>query len=377
MECSKEKLLWYAWSKKEGIGYKETANLLSYYGSIEATLSVKSKEIESLEWLSDAGKGAILKGIDLEKEYELYERMIKKGVNFVIQEDENYPKRLLSMYDPPWFLYFVGELPENKFPSIAIIGARECSAYGSEAARRLAKDLAINKIQVVSGLAKGVDGYAHRGALEGDGKTFGVIGSGVNICYPRENYQLYHDVENQGGILSEYPMGSPALPFHFPMRNRIIAGLSDGILVVEAKEKSGTLITVDCGLEQGKDIYALPGKMTDELSIGCNRLIQNGAKLIQSSNDIIDELVDKYPFLKQKKKKSKQVSMLFENQVSGEEKLVLMKLGYEPIHFEQLLMETGLDTVKLMEVVLVLQMKGLVKEIGAHYYILQTLFVHS
>lgn len=377
MECSKQKLLWFAWSKKEDIGYKETANLLNYYGSIEEILKVKSKEIKSLEWLSDSAKVAILKDIDLEKENELYEKMIKKGVNFVIQEDVNYPKRLINMYDPPWFLYYVGELPENDYPSVAIIGARACSAYGSEAARNLAKDLAKNKIQVISGLAKGVDGYAHRGAIEGKGKTFGVIGSGVNICYPRENYQLYHDVENQGGILSEYPMGSPALPFHFPMRNRIIAGLSDGILVVEAKEKSGTLITVDCGLEQGKDIYALPGKMTDELSIGCNKLIQNGAKLIQSTNDIIEELIDLYPFLKQNKKKSKQVSMLFENQVSGEEKLVLMKLGYEPIHFEQLLIETGLDTTKLMEVVFVLQMKGLIKEIAAHYYIVQTLFMHS
>lgn len=376
MECSREKLLWYAWSKKEDIGYKETANLLAYYGSIDAVLTVKAEEIETLEWLSDSAKAAILEGIDLDKEYKSYEKMIDKGINFVIQEDANYPKRLLSMYDPPWFLYYVGELPEDNLPSIAVIGARNCSAYGSEVARKLAKELAMNKIQVVSGLAKGIDGYAHRGAMEGKGKTYGVIGCGVNICYPRENYQLFHEVEFQGGILSEYPLGSPALAFHFPVRNRIIAGLSDGILVVEAKEKSGTLITVDCGLEQGKDIYALPGKITDELSIGCNRLIQNGAKLIQSINDIIDELVERYPFLKQNNKKSKQVSMVFENQVTNEEKLVLTKLGYEPIHFEQLLVDTGLDTVKLMEVVFVLQMKGLVKEIAGRYYILQTLFVH-
>ncbi|WP_455714400.1 DNA-processing protein DprA [Anaerosporobacter sp.] len=377
MECSKQKLLWYAWSKKEDVGYKETTNLLTYYGSIEAVLAVKAEEMQSLEWLSDSAKVAILEGIDLEKEYNLYEKMMKKGINFVIQEDINYPKRLLSMYDPPWFLYYVGELPEDDLPSVAIIGARACSTYGSEAARKFAKELAMNKIQIISGLAKGVDGYAHRGALEGKGKTFGVIGSGVNICYPRENYQLFHDVECEGGILSEYPLGSPALAFHFPVRNRIIAGLSDGILVVEAKEKSGTLITVDCGLEQGKDIYALPGKITDELSIGCNRLIQNGAKLIQSTNDIVEELVERYPFLKQNKKKSKQVSMLFENQVTAEEKLVLMKLGYEPIHFEQLLINTGLNTVKLMEIIFMLQMKGLIKEIATQYYILQTLFVHS
>lgn len=377
MECSKQKLLWYAWSKRENIGYKETANLLDCYGSIEAVFAVDADEINSLEWLSDSTKVAILEGIDLDKEYKLYEKLINKDVHFVIQEDTNYPKRLLNMYDPPRFLYYLGELPDENLPTIAIIGARACSAYGAQVARTLAKELAMNKIQVISGLAKGVDGYAHRGALEGRGKTFGVIGSGVNICYPRENYQLYHDVEYQGGILSEYPLGSPALAFHFPVRNRIIAGLSDGILVVEAKEKSGTLITVDSGLEQGKDIYALPGKITDQLSIGCNRLIQNGAKLVQSSSDIIDELANRYPFLKEKDKKSMQESMVFENQVTSEEKLVLMKLSYEPVHFEKLLIDTGLDTVKLMEVVFVLQMKGLIKEISAQYYILHTLFVHS
>jgi DNA processing protein len=376
MVCTSEKLLWYAWSKKEDIGYKETANLLSYYGSIEAVLTVKAKEIQSVEWLSDSAKVSILEGINLEKEYILYERMIDKGTNFVIQGDANYPKRLLSMYDPPWFLYYVGELPDDNLPSVAVIGARSCSAYGSEVACKLAKELAVNKIQVISGLAKGIDGYAHKGAIQGEGKTYGVIGSGVNICYPRENYQLFHDVECQGGIISEYPIGSPALAFHFPMRNRIIAGLSDGILVVEAKKKSGTLITVDCGLEQGKDIYALPGKITDELSIGCNRLIQNGAKLIQSTNDIIEELVERYPYLKPKKKKSKQVSMLFEDQLTSEEKQVLEKLDYEPIHFEQLLVDTGLDTAKLMEIVFGLQMKGLVKEVAGRYYVLQTFFVH-
>ncbi|WP_310603299.1 DNA-processing protein DprA [Anaerosporobacter sp.] len=376
MECSKQKLLWYAWSKKEGIGYKETAKLLSYYGTIEAVFTVDKDEISAIEWLSDSAKEAILKGADLEEEYRLYEKMIAKDIHFVIQEEEKYPRRLLNMYDPPWFLYYAGELPKEDLPSIAIIGARACSAYGMEAARKLAKELAMNKVQVISGLAKGVDGYAHRGALEGEGKTFGVIGSGLNICYPRENYQLFHDVEMCGGILSEYPMGSPALAFHFPVRNRIIAGLSDGILVVEAKEKSGTLITVDCGLEQGKDIYALPGKITDVLSRGCNQLIQNGAKLIQSADDIIMELTERYPFLRAKKS-SDQISILFENQVTSEEKMVLMKLGYEPIHFEKLLMDTGFDTAKLMEVMFHLQRKNLVQEVSSQYYVLQTLFLHS
>lgn len=377
MICTKQQLLWYAWSKKENIGYKETANLIEYYGSIEAVLRLEADEINSIEWISDSVKTTLLEGIDLDKEYKLYEKLINKDIHFVIKDDVNYPKRLLNMYDPPWYLYYLGELPDENLPTIAIIGARGCSSYGSEAARKLAKELAMNKIQVISGLAKGVDGYAHRGALEGKGKTYGVIGSGVNICYPRENFQLFHDIEYQGGIISEYPLDSPALAFHFPVRNRIIAGLSDGILVVEAKEKSGTLITVDCGLEQGKDIYALPGKISDPLSMGCNRLIQNGAKLIQSANDIIDELVERYPFLNKKGKNKRQESILFEDQVTSEEKLVLMKLGYEPVHFEQLLIDTGLETVKLMEVVFVLQTKGLIKEVSAQYYILHTLFAYS
>lgn len=369
MNISLAKILWYAWSKKENIGYRETANLILTYGSIEEIVRVSFEEIEALGFLSEAAKQDIAIKIDVDRERKEYEGLKEKGIHFLIQTDEQYPERFRKMYDPPWFIYYRGELPKDDLPSVAIIGARNCTNYGADIARKLAIELAKNQIQIISGLARGVDGCAHRGALDGDGKTYGVIGCGVDICYPRENYQLFHDMSLQGGIISEYPIGSKALPFHFPIRNRLIAALSDGILVVEAKEKSGTFITVDCGLEQGKDIYAIPGKATDLLSRGCNLLIQNGARLVLSTDDILEELSNHFPHL-QKNGVGKQLGLPLHQDISEQESIVLKYISYEPIHMERLLEETGLETTNLMEIIYSLQVKGLLEEVSSQYFVL-------
>ena len=212
------------------------------------------------------------------------------GIRMVERGERDYPARLLEIPDPPERLYVLGRLPEEKVPSVAIIGARECSEYGSYVAARLGECMGRNGIQVISGMARGIDGIGQTAALDAGGSSFAVLGSGVDVCYPARNRRLYERLRERGGVLSEYPPGTPALSRNFPPRNRIVSGLADAVVVVEAREKSGTLITVDMALEQGKEVYAVPGRVTDALSSGCNRLVKLGAAVLLDPEELTEEL---------------------------------------------------------------------------------------
>lgn len=212
------------------------------------------------------------------------------GIRMVERGERDYPARLLEIPDPPERLYVLGKLPEEKVPSVAIIGARECSEYGNYVAARLGECMGRNGIQVISGMARGIDGIGQTAALDAGGSSFAVLGSGVDVCYPARNRRLYERLRERGGVLSEYPPGTPALSRNFPPRNRIVSGLADAVVVVEAREKSGTLITVDMALEQGKEVYAVPGRVTDALSSGCNRLVKLGAAMLLDPEELAEEL---------------------------------------------------------------------------------------
>ena len=202
--------------------------------------------------------------------------------------DENYPELLKQIYDPPKCLYVMGNLEILNTPSIAIVGCREASEYGKKAATYFSYNLAKQGITIVSGLAKGIDSYSHIGALQAKGKTIAIIGSGLDIIYPKENEQLAKKIIEQGGaIISEYPLGTRPTQDHFPARNRIISGLSKAVLVVEAKEKSGSLITADFAMEQGKEVYAVPGNINSINSVGTNNLIKDGAIPVSNFSDIL------------------------------------------------------------------------------------------
>lgn len=226
-------------------------------------------------------------GILQRKEKELRE-LERRGISFYSLEDLAYPDRLRKIPDPPYGLFVKGRLPDPTRPSVAIIGARMASAYGREQARRFAKELAENGIQIVSGMARGIDGIAGRAAFEGGGVSFAVLGSGVDVCYPKENYSLYERSIRDGGVISEYPPGMQPVANFFPARNRIISGLAEVLLVIEARAHSGTLITVDMALEQGKEVFALPGRVSDALSYGCNRLIKQGAGVAMDPCDLLE-----------------------------------------------------------------------------------------
>lgn len=215
---------------------------------------------------------------------------MREQERYIRRTDEEFPEKLRQIKNPPEGIYVRGQLPAEDKPTVAIIGARRCSTYGREMAEWFAGELAAAGVQVVSGMAAGVDGIAQRASLRAGGRSFGVLGCGTDICYPTDNRDLYETLQKCGGILSEYAPGTPPDAFHFPMRNRIISGISDAVLVVEAKERSGTLITVDFALEQGREVFVLPGRITDSLSAGCNRLLRQGAGIALSPKDILEEM---------------------------------------------------------------------------------------
>lgn len=276
-----------------GVGRKTIKYLLSKKGTPEAVYHMSQKESECLFDAMRVKSKLAERIIDSKKDWNIeraYENLKEKGIRFTCLGDEKYPGRLAQIPDAPYGLYFQGKLLTEERPSVAIIGARNCSEYGRRMAQHYGRELAAAGVQIISGMARGIDGISQKAALDAEGFSLGVLGCGVDICYPAENRELYEMLCKQGGICSEYPPGTEPKNSLFPPRNRIISGLSDIVLVIEAKNRSGTLITVDMALEQGREVYALPGRVTDALSEGCNRLIQQGAAVAFSAEDMIRSL---------------------------------------------------------------------------------------
>lgn len=277
-------------------------------------------------------------------------------------EDENYPARLKNYEQMPEVLYVKGRLPSENKKTVAIVGARVCSRYGASWAYTFAKELASCSVQIISGLAKGIDASAHRGALDAGGSTFAIMGCGADICYPTQNEALYRIMaEEQGGILSEFSPGTPPYAGNFPRRNRIISALSDLTLIIEAKKQSGSLITAGYALEQGKTVYALPGMVGDALSEGCNRLIADGAGIADSVESIFGEL----QILENERKDLRSKSQI---SLASEEKMVYSCLDLQPKNIEELFQEIPMNPKKVTEILLKLELDGLVEEPVKNYY---------
>ena len=271
----------------EGVGNRTIEKLIKHAGSPKAVYGMPEQEMAEI---IPAGKAAALaeagrRGDVLEK----YREMEERGIHFYSPWHPRYPGRLRNIPDRPYGIYVEGELPEEEVPSVAIIGARQCSGYGRLMAQLCGRELAEAGIHVVSGMARGIDGISQRAALEAGGKTYAVLGSGTDICYPMENRSIYKRAKENGAVISEYPPGTPPSPRLFPRRNRIISGLADLVLIIEARQRSGTLITADMALEQGKDVYVVPGRLTDDLSQGCHQMLKQGAGLFTSVKDMLEE----------------------------------------------------------------------------------------
>ncbi|MBR3040795.1 MAG: DNA-processing protein DprA [Lachnospiraceae bacterium] len=277
-----------------GIGSKSLKRLYAETGSVEGILQLTEQRITEL--IKKEELTPILNEYRSDKK-ALFERMRKyrktqeeKGIHFVSIGEEAYPKRLRELIDAPFGIYYMGSLPEEDTPTVSIIGARECSEYGKKAAELFGKTLAGYGVSIISGMARGIDGISQSAALSVGGKSYGILGCGVDVVYPKENLKLYEALKKNGGVISEFLPGQEPKGNFFPMRNRIISGLADVLLVVEARQKSGTYITVCQALEQGKEIFAVPGRITDGLSDGCNRLIAQGAGIASDPMMILDAL---------------------------------------------------------------------------------------
>ena len=291
----KEEISYQYWLHNiPGVGGRTIEKILEEFGSARKAYFAGPDVLRSM--IRGKGKEDLdnfMKSWDVERKYE---QLRQKKILFISREDPRYPLRLKLLENPPYAIYCIGHLPEEQIPSAAVVGARECSEYGSSMARAFAGKLAQAGVAVISGMARGIDGIAQQAALEAGGKTYAVLGNGVDVCYPVSNRKLYQEIlESGGGILSPFPPGSQPVKRQFPERNRIVAGLSDLLLVVEARLKSGTWITVDMALEQGREVYAVPGRITDRLSDGCNKLVREGALVFLSPRDFMEGLRHSFP----------------------------------------------------------------------------------
>lgn len=325
---------------------------------------------------------------------ELEERMEEKGVRILWHDDRNFPSDLKEEANCPYCLFYRGEFPDAHHYPIGIVGARICSCYGEKYAVRIGQEAAKMDMYVISGLALGIDAMGQRGALDAGGRTFAVLGSGPDICYPKSNRGLYEDIiSGGGGILSEFPPGTAPAPWRFPMRNRIISALSRSLIVVEARRRSGSLITADMAMELGRDVYALPGPLDSALSEGCNRLIRQGADAIVSINDLMDDLrraQEKYLYYKKTAadivkadgKEETDTLTTGKNTVQmtgtgkGQEKklervenMVYSCLCLYPKSVHIIIEETGLTVTEVLRGLVSLEMDGLIREVGKHTYI--------
>ena len=270
----------------EGIGKKTIDILTQNFGTPKEIYNASDHQLA--RFLTQKQMQVFRKARAEQEPGRMYEALIKNNIRFIPRESTLFPEKLREIPDAPYAIYVKGKLPEQHTPTIAIIGARLCSEYGRYMARVFGQELGSMGFQVISGMAMGIDGISERAALQAGGTSFSVLGCGVDICYPLENSDLYELCIQKGGLISEYPPGVAPRPQLFPPRNRIISGLADAVLVIEARAKSGTLITVDMALEQGREVYVLPGRVTDRLSDGCNSLLKQGALIATCAADIAE-----------------------------------------------------------------------------------------
>jgi DNA processing protein len=345
----------------DGIGVEKMNRLLKIFHTPEEIFSASEERLRSVRGIGEKELQSLLESrecCDIAAARRELEQYNMKCFPYL---SASYPAALKEIYAPPKRIFCCGELP-GEATTLAVVGARNCSHYGKEVARTFSHHLAAHGIGIISGMARGIDGWAHQGALEGGGKTYAVLGNSAEICYPLEHIRLYQSIRKRGGILSEYPPGTKAMPGFFPMRNRIISALSTGILVVEAREKSGSLITVEHALEQGKDVFVIPGRVGDELSVGCNNLIKQGAVPITSPEEILEFYGEIY-------KNGKENFRNFNIFLESREKMVYASLSLEPKHLNVLAEELEMESAEVMRSLLLLMKNHMIQEIGTHYYI--------
>lgn len=352
---------WVGFSKVPGIGPARLRALLDYYGDIVLAWQANPGELRAIGLDKRSVENLVKVRNEFNPEEEL-EKLSRFNVSVLTWDSPAYPKLLQSISDSPPTLYVRGTLTAEDEWAIAVVGTRQATSYGKECTRLIVSGLARNGITIVSGLAYGIDTEAHQTALNTGGRTIAVLGCGVDIIYPADNKKLGQAIIERGALVSEYPLGTNPESGNFPRRNRIISGLSLGVLFVEGTIQSGARITTDYALEQGREVFAVPGSILRESGSGANYLIQNGAKLVTGVNDILEELN-----LTMVTQHVEARAVIPENEVEAK---LLKQLSLEPVHVDDLGQLTGLNAAEVAGALMLMELKGLVRQVGGMNYVL-------
>lgn len=365
---------WISLNMTPGVGPRVATKLLEAFGSPDNVFHATRMQLESLRVKPETIESIMSRELEARASVEL-DRVKKLGGDILILDDGNYPAMLREIADPPITLYVRGEWETClTMPCVAVIGSRLASTYGTNAAEMLARDLAARGICIVSGLARGIDTAAHRGALRGGGKTVAVLGTGIDGAYPKENMRLINEILAAGGaVVSQFPLGTPPLKDNFPYRNRIISGLSLGVLIVEASERSGSLITARLAMEQDREVMAVPGNITSANSIGTNYLIKCGAKLVQQWQDVVSELPSEIassilPPRIDDDVQDRRHAMVPPDLTANERKVWSLLSSDDPVHIDSLLGSSGMSFGDLNTTLVALDIRDLIRVLpGKHY----------
>lgn len=380
MAVRDELTTWIALTSVEGVGSVAFRNLLSVYGSPRRVFEAALPELEQAAGLNHKTARNIKEFRGWERARAELARAEREGVSIITCRDPAYPERLRRIYDPPPLLYIKGRLDAAEIP-VAVVGSRNASPYGRYVTERLCRELAQRGVTVVSGLARGIDTCAHRGALAGRGRTIAVMGCGIDVVYPPENRKLHGEIASSGAVVTEFPFGTEPDRPHFPARNRIISGLSLGVLIVEAGEKSGSLITARCALDQNREVFAVPGSIDLPGSRGVNRLLRQGAKLVENVEDILEEIL---PQLERPTAARPDATEKIPARVEGapagtpglealtdQESRLLRFVTETPQDADTLINRTGLAAAEALSLLLSLELKGYIRQLPGKRFILK------
>lgn len=352
-----------------GLGPRRLAVLNQALGSPEKVWCGSEKDLLAVPGIPRKVIDELLtkrKRLNPEKEVQ---KLRDQGIKILFSDEPVYPPRLQHIFDPPGVLYLKGNPDVLQKPMLAIVGARKASYYGTAVAENIARDITRAGLVVVSGMARGIDTAAHRGALGVSGQTVAVLGCGVDVIYPRENRRVMAEIIEQGAVISEFPPGTAPVAGNFPQRNRLISGLSEGVLIIEAAEKSGSLITADMALEQGRDVFAVPGQVTNPLNRGTHRLIKQGARLVEDAGDILEELGLKAVAGTAAGSEDASAPEQGTGELTPSEKKVYGLISENPVTGEMIIKKTGLGSAEVLSLLVILEIKGLIRQLTGQRYI--------
>jgi DNA processing protein len=359
-------LSWLALALTPGLGPRLCGRLLKQCGSPEGVFRASRSDLEACQLPGEAVQAVLDKAAFKRAEKELAGVRKIAGCGLLNWSEPEYPQTLLQIYDPPVLLYVRGDPQVLNLPSISIVGTRKPTLYGTQMAQRLGRDLAARGLVVISGLARGIDAIGHQGAMDANGRAIGVLGTGIDICYPKENKKLYQKVLERGAILSEFPLRTHPAPENFPVRNRIVAGMPLGVVVVEGAQYSGSLITARLAMEFGREVFGVPGNATQPVSFAPNQLIKQGAKLVTCAEDVIEELPTpvRAMLVQAEKPEAEQRNLLAAAGLDGSQrKLYEMLSPEEPMHIDDIVEQSGLNSSEVLATLFELEMKGIVRQL--------------